>query len=260
MSPRPILTKALAVVGMSLLALAATALSLPAHAATPSPAAIDSDGDPGTTIVGGGPVNDPKPWIAALHNGGAFTCTSSQIGSEWIITAAHCVEGGGNYSVRIGSLDRSSGGTERAVSEVHMHPDYAWPLNDIALLRLAQPFDNEYAPMANSADVQLGQASTIYGWGSENADWSGPLPERLKYSNGVTSTEGCQTTNVICMVGDGGVAGGDSGGPGFVQSPVTGEYVLAGVCAIGYKPTDGRWSGYTSIPANADWINQVSGL
>ncbi|GAA4910942.1 trypsin [Stackebrandtia albiflava] len=217
-------------------------------------------GDVGTDIVGGGTVTEPKPWIAALYNNGGFTCTASQIGAQWIITAAHCVEGSGAYSVRIGSLSRSGGGTVVTVSEKHLHPEYAWPNNDIALLRLSQSFPNSYAPMATSADLSTGQASTIYGWGSEQPDWGGTLPDRLKYSDGNTTTQWCDTPGVICMMGDGGVAGGDSGGPGFVASAQTGRYVLAGVCAIGHVPADTRWGGYTSIPHNATWINQVSGL
>jgi secreted trypsin-like serine protease len=55
------------------------------------------------------------------------------------------------------------------------------------------------------------------------------------------------------------VAGGDSGGPAFVQSAATGQYVQVGVCAIGYQPTDGRWSGYTSIPDHADWVDSIMG-
>ena len=216
-------------------------------------------GDVGTTIVGGAPVTENQPWIAALSGDNGFTCTSSQVDAEWIITAAHCVENGGSFTVRIGSLDRTSGGVVRAVDEVNIHPDYNWPENDIALLHLSEGFANGYAPMADTRDVLLGQDATIYGWGSENSDWSGPLPEHLKYADGVTSAQDCDTAGVVCVVGNGGVAGGDSGGPAFVRSPVTGEFVQVGVCAIGYRPTDGTWSGYTSIPDHAEWITTILG-
>lgn len=238
-----------------------TAVSLPAWAdeAPEQVKPMDTRLSDNDRMVGGAPVEEDKPWIAALHNGGSFTCSASQIGAEWIITAAHCVENGGEFSVRIGSLARSSGGEERAVDQVEMHPDYNWPDNDIALLHIPA-YENTYAPMATEADVELGQESDIYGWGSENEDWSGPLPENLKHSVGTTTTEYCDTANVVCMKGDAGVAGGDSGGPGFVKSPATGEFVLVGVCAIGHKPANTQWGAYTSIPHNAGWINEVSGL
>lgn len=258
MSGTPLLKKLLAASALAVVA-AAAAVATSAAQAEEGPTSSGSGDDVGTNIVGGGVQEEVLPWISALHRDGGFTCTSSQVAAEWVITASHCVESGGNFTVRIGSLQRSSGGTERAVSEVHMHPDYDWPNFDIALLKLSEPFENQYAPMAAAEDLELGQATTLYGWGSENADWSGPLPEDLKYSNGNSSDQGCDWENIICVVGDGGVAGGDSGGPVFVQSPATGEWVQAGVCAVGYKPTDGTWSGYMSIPAAADWIDQTMG-
>lgn len=217
---------------------------------------IDKD-DPNADIVGGGSVEEDRPWITALESKGSFTCTSSQVAAEWIITAAHCVDGGSDFTVRIGSLERSSGGTERTIDEVNVHPDFNWPANDIALLHLSQAYENSYAPMATAADVQLGQPATIYGWGSENPDWGGELPEHLKYAEGSTSQDQCDTEGVVCVVGNGGVAGGDSGGPAFIKSATSGEYVQVGVCAIGQKPTDGTWSGYTSIPDHADWVNET---
>lgn len=254
MSGKPLIRKLLPVAAISALAVGTVFVSTNAFADND-----DSDAGVGADIVGGAPVQDEKPWISALHNGGSFTCTSSQVAAEWIITAAHCVEGDGEFSVRIGSLERSSGGTERTVDEVNIHPGYNWPENDIALLHLSEPYENTYAPMATAEDVELGQDAVIYGWGSENPDWSGPLPEHLKYADGTNSEEGCDTPGVVCVVGNGGVAGGDSGGPAFVKSPATGEYVQVGVCAIGYQPTDGTWSGYTSIPDHADWVDEIMG-
>lgn len=215
------------------------------------------------TIVGGGTVTNNLPWIAALHSNGGFTCTASQINRDWIITAAHCVPNNSGYSVRIGSLARSSGGTVRNVSQVVRHPEFNWPAHDIALLRLAQPYDNSsYVRLATSADVRQGQAATIYGWGSENPDWSGPLPERLKYANGSISSTSCSSdvAPLICTQTDGSVAGGDSGGPVMILSPATGTYVHGGVCAVGHKPAGSGWAAYTSDATHRSWISSVSGV
>ena len=214
-------------------------------------------------IVGGGEVQTETPWISALHNGGSFTCTSTIVASTWVLTAAHCVEGGGDFSVRIGSLQRSSGGTEAGVSEVFVHPDYNWPSSDIALLKLDREVQTEYAPLAGPDDLGDGQAATVLGWGSEKPDWSGPLPENLKYADGSVTDATCELDNlatpVLCTGTDGSVAGGDSGGPVMVKSPVTGEVVQGGVCAIGHQPAGDGWAGYTSVVANADWIAQTMG-
>ncbi|EQD83051.1 S1 family peptidase [Saccharopolyspora spinosporotrichia] len=219
--------------------------------------------EPGTYIVGGGEVRTETPWISALHNGGSFTCTSSIVAGTWVITAAHCVEGGGDFSVRVGSLQRSSGGTEAGVSEVFIHPDYDWPTSDIALLKLDREVHTEYSPLATAEDLADGQAATVMGWGSEKPDWSGPLPENLKYADGTVSDATCELDNlatpVLCTDTDGSVAGGDSGGPVLVKSPATGRIVQGGVCAIGHQPAGSGWAGYTSVVAHADWIAQTMG-
>lgn len=236
-----------------------------AFAATPVHAAPPGDGGGVITpdIVGGGYATTGRPWIAALHSNGSFTCTSSQIGASWILTAAHCVPNNSGYSVRIGSLNRSSGGTVRTVDSVVRHPNFNWPAYDIALLHLSQPFSNTYAPMARvSGDLVVNQAATIYGWGSEHADWSGPLPERLKFANGNVSSTSCASSVMpaICTQTNGSVAGGDSGGPAIVLSPRTGTYLLAGVCAVGHKPAGSGWAAYTPIFRHMGWISQTTGL
>ncbi|MEV0649026.1 serine protease [Phytomonospora sp. NPDC050363] len=231
----------------------------PVHAAPPG----DGGGVITPDIVGGGYATTGRPWIAALHNNGSFTCTSSQISASWILTAAHCVPNNSGYSVRIGSLNRSSGGTVRTIDQVARHPGFNWPAYDIALLHMSQPFANSYAPMAKtSADFAVNQAATVYGWGSEHADWSGPLPERLKFANGYVSSTSCASSVMpaICTQTNGSVAGGDSGGPAIVLSPVTGTYLLSGVCAVGHKPAGSGWAAYTPIFRHWSWIAGVTGL
>lgn len=210
-------------------------------------------------IVGGGYVEQEIPWIAALHANGGFTCTASIIAPTWILTAGHCVEGDAAYSVRVGSLTRSSGGVVADVAEKFIHPDYAWPEHDIALLRLATPIETTYSPLATAEDMADDQAATLYGWGSENADWSGPLPENLKYADGTVTQAYCDSDHRLCTQTDGSVAGGDSGGPSVVQSAADGEWVQAGVCAIGHKPAGSGWAAYTSTAAHWDWIQSVTG-
>lgn len=240
-----------------LLAVFGSLVASPAYAAIPDGGVVTPD------IVGGGVVGDNKPWIAALHSNGSFTCTSSQISESWIITAAHCVPNDSGYSVRIGSLTRSSGGTVVAVDQVIRHEGFNWPTHDIALLHLATPFQNTYVALAEaSGDIALNQSLTLYGWGSENPDWSGPLPENLKYADGYLSATGCHSdvAPLLCTQTDGSVAGGDSGGPVFVQSPATGDYVQAGVCALGWQPAGNGQAGYTSFALHREWISQHSGV
>lgn len=273
MSVKPLWRKTLPAAVIVAAAGIAAAATIPALADSGSPEPAESptaeaadpgkphDDDASTDIVGGDFVTAEQPWVAALHRDGQFNCTASQIDAEWILTAAHCVTADDDFSVRIGSLQRSSGGEMRDVAEKFLHPDYDEAHEyDIALLRLAEPFENEYVSLATEEDMDaLGQEGVIYGWGSENEDWSGPLPEDLKYAEGVTTDDRCDYESMICFTGNGTAAGGDSGGPIFLESPVTGEFLHAGVCAASYNPIVDSWTGYTSVPMSHDWIDEITG-
>ncbi|MFB9908206.1 S1 family peptidase [Allokutzneria oryzae] len=229
-----------------------------------APSAVADPGDVQTRIVGGGFVSSAKPWISALHNNGGFTCTSTIIARRWVLTAAHCVAGAGTYSVRVGSLTRSSGGQTATVSRKVIHPSYNWPSADIALLQLDRDVNvSQYATLATSADLADRKAVQVFGWGSEKSDWSGPLPERLKYADGQISSVNCAQSNAspraICTQTNGSIAGGDSGGPVIVRG-ASGNNVQAGVCAIGHRPAGSGWAGYTNVASFRDWIRGHAGV
>ncbi|SHF35178.1 S1 family peptidase [Streptoalloteichus hindustanus] len=235
----------------------------PTTATEPSTATEPTTEDNTPYIVGGGVVSQKKPWIAALHRDGGFTCTSTIIAKRWVLTAAHCVAAAGKYTVRVGSLDRTTGGTTAKVSKVVKHPKYNWPTADIALLQLDHDVNTTFAKLAGKSDLSDGKAVTVYGWGSEKADWSGPLPKKLKYANGTITKVSCTDSNanprVICTKTNGSIAGGDSGGPAVVRNS-SGQELQAGVCAIGHRPAGSGWAGYTSVVAFRDWIRSTAGV
>ncbi|MEO3765632.1 serine protease [Streptomyces sp. B5E4] len=243
-------------------ALSALAVSLLGFSTTASADSAPSNapGDVGTKIYGGGTVTDDQPSIAALYNGGAF-CSASIIAPRWVLTAGHCAGEGDTPEVRVGSLDRTQGGTTAKGVRVVRHPGYNWPGNDIALVQLDQDVQTEYSPLANAGDIAQGQEATIFGWGVENADWSGDLPIGLKYASGTVTDTDCTSANptMLCFGGNGSAVAGDSGGPLRVKSPQTGQWVQAGVSAVSPIPA-GDWSGYTDIAKNRDWIKEVAGV
>ncbi|NUK52373.1 trypsin-like serine protease [Streptomyces lunaelactis] len=245
---------------VALTALATSALVVPAtaHGSTGQDTA---PGSVGTRIVGGRFVTEQKPSIASL-GGANHRCTSTIIAPRWVLTAAHCVGPGDRPFVRIGSLDRTQGGYTAWAVRVIQHPYYNWPSNDIALVQLDRDVRTTYSPLASAGDIAQNQAAEVYGWGSEQADWGGPLPTRLKYARGYMIGTRCTPANpaVLCFgAGNGTTAGGDSGGPLMVWSPQTGSWVQAGVSAVGPKPSGG-WSGYTNIANYRTWIRQITGV
>ena len=81
-------------------------------------------------IAGTNATKGAWPWQVGLHTAyGTFFCGGSLIAPNWIVTAAHCLEGfkASQLRVRAGDLDREvNEGTEqeREVEKIIMHPKY----------------------------------------------------------------------------------------------------------------------------------------
>ncbi|RNA13099.1 serine protease 27-like [Brachionus plicatilis] len=102
-------------------------------------------------IVGGQQaVPEDWGWQVSLEYLGLFTCGGSLINTEWVITAAHCIDPLNNpssFSIRLGvhnRLNPEDHSTSRTVSEFIIHPSYndVTEENDIALMKLSVSIQN----------------------------------------------------------------------------------------------------------------------
>lgn len=95
-------------------------------------------------IVGGNDTDiDEVPWQVLLEINDQDVCGVSIIAPNWILTAAHCVEGLSPNDIRViaGITLRSqkNNGQIRYVTQIIIHPDYDSNNfeNDLALIQLS---------------------------------------------------------------------------------------------------------------------------
>lgn len=189
-------------------------------------------------IIGGQPAAQGRwPWMVALHDleGKQFHCGGSVISSQFILTAAHCLEKNLKVAVagehNLGASDGSE--QERNVVETIMHPLYmggSTP-HDIAILKLDKPleFNELVRPVCiaeKSAELEIGRNTSITGWGLTEPPNSRFGNDRSILQEAVVpvvdmqickkSYGGLEGYEVICAgYAEGGVdtCNGDSGGP-----------------------------------------------
>ena len=225
-------------------------------------------------IVGGEEV-DPAcpdckyPFMVSLQDGGWHFCGGSLVREDWVVTAAHCVEGTSpsSINVKIGlhDVDGTSGAITRYVDQIIVHPNYSgWSLdNDYALLHLTQPVTN-FEPIQliteNSNDNEP-VMSTVMGWGATSSGgWSSDvlLEVDVPIDDDCGNYSPSEITNNMVCAGDynGGEDScqGDSGGP-LIMTNSDGEYELIGIVSWGYGCAEAGYPGvYSKVWSRLDWF------
>jgi secreted trypsin-like serine protease len=223
-------------------------------AAAPQAVATQAGGEPGNAtpmIIGGGTASN-APWAARLFVNGQQNCSATIIAPTYILTARHCVSGGGTYTFRIGSLDQTSGGTMATGVAITRHSRA-----DLAIVRLDRNVSATYSPLGTSSNVAVNNTVQVYGWG---ATCTGQ-PE-INCQSRYLKVADVRVTSVRCSDYTGGIAicasringitaGGDSGGPMFANGR-----------QVGVASTSNRVNStaYTNITQYRSWIQSVAGV
>jgi trypsin len=224
-------------------------------------------------------------WQVSIRNsdplysnlGGHF-CGGTVIKSNWILTAAHCVENRtlpSMIQVIQGLDDLTLGaGARISVTKIVMHEKYDPETkdNDIALLRLSNPITSRPISLITpKEEVDALPPTTrvlISGWGHTKED--GKKSPKLQKAiveiidrtvcNSPDSYKGTITDNMLCAASEdkpGKIKDscqGDSGGPMVLRHPDKGP-ILVGVVSFGYGCARAKYYGvYTRVSKYIDWI------
>lgn len=237
-------------------------------------------------IVGGQEAKPNQfPWLVALFANSWF-CSASLLSEEWVLTAAHCVDGASRWEIYAGTHDLSLNDEPHrvvvATTEHVIHPDWNPNTlsNDIALIKLPKTieFSDEFIrpsclPSYSDAENNFaGEQVTATGWGKLSDD-SFSKSDRLNFAKNlpVLTNEACDAAyggglinnGHICIDSKGGhgVCNGDSGGP-LNYEQTTGKYITVGVASFvsSLGCESGVPHGFTRVTEYLDWIETVTGI
>ncbi|AHU90466.1 hypothetical protein CQ11_04235 [Trueperella pyogenes] len=183
-------------------------------------------------------------------------CTGSALNSEWIITAAHCIEDAESdtSSSIYFSNNKENPGEATASSEIIRRADA-----DIALIKLSTPHVlPQYATLAADHQLTKDQRGHIYGYGRGIKGQTMKWLRRAEVIQTIDGRDSYWNDTYVLKGIDGTSNHGDSGGPFIVDGK------LVGINVTGPHVADHYWIGEISdslqLRPFVSWIEEKTGV
>lgn len=196
-------------------------------------------------------------------DGKGMSCGSAVvIAPNWIITAAHVVEGCHSWTVSIGDEKYN-------VDKIIIHKEYdtnVFGYNDIALGHLEKTIELDYYPAMYDTDDEVGKLCSISGWGFTGTFHTGVSKHDGKRRGGSNFVDKIERGVLVCSPSKNHqkkteleflICSGDSGGGLFIGNK------LAGInsSVVGYdgqsNSTYNDESCHTRVSLHHMWINET---